>query len=143
MIEVLSHASKVVKPGRSFLRRLIEVSKIVKELDHFVCLSREASSDIEWWFRFVDWWNGVSIMYQSGRNKYHKAIISDASGSWGCGAFCHDEWFQLRWNVMSHCDNAAVVAILNKGDCKDPEAMHLVRCLAFLKAKFLLIHIPY
>ena len=39
--------------------------------------------------------------------------------------------------VMSYCDNAAVVAIINKGDSKEPEAMHLVRCLAFLKAKFL------
>ena len=37
---------------------------------------------------------------------------------------------------MSHCDNSAVVAIINKGDSKEPEAMHLLRCLAFLKAKF-------
>ena len=167
VIGVLSHACKVVKPGRSFLRRLIEVSKIVNDLDHFVRLNREARSDIEWWFRFVDRWNGVSIMYQTGRNKCDIAIISDASGNWGCGAFCHNEWFQLRWpeaiqethitvkelvpivlaaavwgsnwkgrNVMSHCDNAAVVVILNKGDGKDPVAMHLVRCLAFFKAKF-------
>ena len=39
-------------------------------------------------------------------------------------------------NVMSYCDNAAVVAILSKGDCKEPQAMHLMRYLAFLKAKF-------
>lgn len=37
---------------------------------------------------------------------------------------------------MSYCDNAAVVVIVNKGDCREAEAMHLLRCLAFLKAKF-------
>lgn len=38
--------------------------------------------------------------------------------------------------VMSYCDNAAVVAIVNKGDCREAEAMYLLHCLAFLKAKF-------
>ena len=39
-------------------------------------------------------------------------------------------------NVMSYCNNAALVVILNKGDCKELQVMHLVQCLAFLKAKF-------
>ena len=39
-------------------------------------------------------------------------------------------------NVMSYCNNAAVVAILNKGDSKEPQVMHLMWCLAFLKVKF-------
>ena len=33
------------------------------------------------------------------------------------------------------CDNEAVVTIINKGTTKDNECMHLVRCLAFIKAK--------
>ena len=167
LIGVLSHACKVVKPGRTFLRRLIDLSKIARKPSHFVRLNREARSDIEWWFRFADRWNGVSIMYLTNRKNCDIAVISDASGKWGCGAFHNDKWFQLRWpdaiqethitvkelvpivlaaavwgscwkgkNVMSYCDNAAVVAILNKGDCKEPQAMHLMRCLAFLKAKF-------
>lgn len=24
-------------------------------------------------------------------------ITSDASGAWGCGAYCNDQWFQLAW----------------------------------------------
>ena len=24
-------------------------------------------------------------------------VTSDASGSWGCGAFCDNQWFQLAW----------------------------------------------
>ena len=34
------------------------------------------------------------------------------------------------------CDNEAVVTIVNKGTTKDTECMHLVECLAFIKAKF-------
>ena len=39
-------------------------------------------------------------------------------------------------NVMAYCDNQAVVAIINKGDSKDPDCMHLIRCLTFFRAKF-------
>ena len=38
--------------------------------------------------------------------------------------------------VLIQCDNAAVVAIINSGSSKDAEVMHLVRCLAFVAAKF-------
>ena len=38
--------------------------------------------------------------------------------------------------VQIHCDYAAVVAIINSGDSKDAEAMHLCRCLAFIVAKW-------
>ncbi len=44
-----------------------------------------------------------------------------------------------RWagkTVRAQCDNAAVVAIVNPGSSREPEAMHLLRCLAFLEAKF-------
>ena len=35
---------------------------------------------------------------------------------------------------MALCDNSAVVSVLRKGDSKEPQVMHLMRCLAFLKA---------
>ena len=28
-------------------------------------------------------------------------LTSDASGSWGCGAWCGLEWFQLQWDDQS------------------------------------------
>jgi len=39
-------------------------------------------------------------------------------------------------NIEVKCDNAAVVAIINSGSCKDPEVMHIMRCLMFFMAKF-------
>ena len=54
IIGSLSHASKVVKSGRAFTRRQIDLSKSVRRRDHYVRLSREAKSDIEWWYRFAE-----------------------------------------------------------------------------------------
>ncbi len=95
LIGVLSHACKVVRAGRSFLRRLIDLSMTVKHLDHFVRLSREARSDIEWWYQFSEKWNGVALMRGNRQSQAGATVTSDASGGWGCGAFC--KWFMLQW----------------------------------------------
>ena len=58
----LSHACKVVRPGRSFLRRLIDLAKLATRPHHHLRLSRESRSDLEWWFQFVAKWNGVSLL---------------------------------------------------------------------------------
>jgi len=54
--------------------------------------------------------------------------ITIAAAVWG------PKW--LGQNIEVKCDNAAVVAIINLGSCKDPEVMHLMRCLMFFMAKF-------
>ena len=50
-----------------------------KQLDHFIQLNEEARSDIEWWHRSAESWNGVSML--SLLNCQHPAavITSDAS----------------------------------------------------------------
>ena len=177
IIGSLSHAAKVIRSGRAFLRRLIDLSKLARWPHHHLRLSREARSDLEWWFRFASSWSGISIMRSARKSIPEMHLTSDASGKWGCGAFYNQHWFQLKWvgeiegahitikelvpvviaaalwgeewsgkTVQANCDNAAVVAILNSETSKDAEVMHLVRCLAFLKAKweFVLVaaHIP-
>ena len=62
LIGVLSHASKVVRNSRIFLRRLIDLSTTVEEPDHFIRLNNEAKSDIEWWFQFIRQWNGRAML---------------------------------------------------------------------------------
>ena len=167
LVGLLAHACKVNRAGRSFLRRLIDVSTTAKRLDHFVRLGKEARSDIEWWWRFCEGWNGVAVLPGPAEARATKTFASDASGSWGCGACWAEQWFQLQWHggmqdahitckelvpivvataiwgrhwqnstVQVLCDNEAVVTIVNKRTTKDTECMHLVRCLAFIKAKF-------
>ena len=107
IIGSLSHASKVVKSGKAFVRRLIDLSKSVKRLHHHVRLSREARSDIEWWYRFTGEWNGVFMLRVQNRENPDVIITSDASGSWGCGAFWGQKWFHLQWTTTMQDDHIA------------------------------------
>ena len=50
-----------------------------------------------WWFIFVEQWNGVSLLWDIGLHNSDLMVYSDASGSWGCGAFYEHHWFQLEW----------------------------------------------
>ncbi len=97
LIGLLAHACKVVRPGRTFIRRLIELSTTVKKLNHFVRLNREAKSDVEWWWQFGAGWNGVQLLENADKRRRTDELVSDASGSWGCGAHWETSWFQLPW----------------------------------------------
>ena len=53
LISSLSHTCKVVRAGRTFLHRLIDLSTKADHLYHFICLNAEARADIEWWYEFI------------------------------------------------------------------------------------------
>ena len=53
----------------------------------------------------------------------------EASAHRGTAAIWGPDWFTRYIEVK--CDNAAVVAVLNSGSSRDPELMHLLRCLSF------------
>ena len=97
LIGSLSHACKAVRAGRSFLRRLIDGSTTAQQLNHFVHLGPPARSDIQWWHQYCASWNGTSIIFMVNNAKPDVDMVSDASGSWGCGAIYGVEWFQLKW----------------------------------------------
>ena len=94
---LLQFATKVVQPGRPFLRRLYAMQEIGSHPNHFIRLNLPARADIMWWFMFVEQWNGVSLLWDIGLHDSDLTVYSDASGSWGCGAFCEHCWFQLEW----------------------------------------------
>ena len=99
LIGHLQHATRVVKPGRSFLRRMIDLAQVAKELHHHIRLSASFRSDLEWWAMFLSDWNGVSMMASLGRVSPEVTITSDASGKTGCGAFSLlGKWFQGLWH---------------------------------------------
>ena len=177
LIGQLQHACRVVKPGRSFLRRMIDLTSTTAELHHHIRLSAGFRSDLEWWHMFLAEWNGVQMMSSLCRGPPGAIVTSDASG-WGCGAFSSTgKWFQCSWpstwasvhitvkelvpvviacalwgeelrgrTVEYRTDNAAVVAIVNKGKSKMPLAMHLVRSLFFFMARsdlaLYVVHLP-
>lgn len=97
LIGQLSHACKAVRAGRSFLRRLIDLSMGPKRLDHYVRLNAEVRSDIEWWAQYASAWNGMAMTHVLNRSAPGAVVTSDASGQWGCGAYSGPNWFVLEW----------------------------------------------
>ena len=98
LIGQLQHAYRVVRAGRTFLRRMIDLSMVPKELHHWVRLNRDFQSDLHWWEVFLEEWNGVALCSSVIQRPPADTFTSDASGRWGCGAFnSGGEWFQFRW----------------------------------------------
>ena len=103
LIGLLNHACKVVRPGRSFLRRMIDLLHNTSGhplKPHPIRLNREFRSDLAWWQMFVVGWNGTSFLPPT-RFLTPTDMASDASGSWGCGAWHNTHWFQLKWDGKS------------------------------------------
>ena len=62
LVGKLQHASKVVRPGRTFLRRMFELLKGRPRGQQFVRLSAAFRSDLMWWHMFLESWNGVGLL---------------------------------------------------------------------------------
>ena len=86
LVGKLQYASKVVHPGRTFLRRMFDLLKGIPRKRQFVRLNVSFRSDLMWWHSLLESWNGVLMMRSQGAEPDHH-LISDASGQFGCGAF--------------------------------------------------------
>ena len=98
LVGLLQHATKVVRPGRSFVSRMYAAAARVKELDYYTRLGREFKSDLAWWHTFLVGWNGLSLLRSVTHTTPADFVIqTDASGTWGCGAFFNKSWLQWQW----------------------------------------------
>ena len=104
LIGQLHHASTVVKPGRCFIRRMIELCKAVRNHDRPLRLNKAFHSDLAWWRLFLRKWNGTAMMSTICTKPAQHSVTSDASGSWGCGAFSGQQWFQIAWSNYPQTD---------------------------------------
>ena len=99
LVGLLNHACKVIRVGRSFLRRMLDLLHAVPahpRRPHPIRLNREFRSDR--WRTFVQSWNGISYLTLE---LPVMEMASDASGSWGCGAWHLSHWFQWEWDDRS------------------------------------------
>ena len=98
IIGSLSFICKAVKPGRAFLRRLIDMIKGQSKTVKHISLSEGAKTDLQMWLKFLESFNGTTIIPAQGRPS-HLAIqlLTDASGGTGYGAFVQGKWFYGRW----------------------------------------------
>ena len=99
LIGKLGHICKVVRPGRMFSRRLIDLSSTVKRMHHHITLNREARADIQWWIDFLPKWTAISMIPQTRTiRSTDMRLFSDACDI-GFGATYGREWIQGRWNT--------------------------------------------
>ena len=98
LIGQLQHACRVVRSGRTFLRRMINLLSVVVEPHHHIRLNRSFRADLGWWASFLGRWNGVAILNSITQPSPDFTVTSDASGNWGCGAISSTgEWFMYQW----------------------------------------------
>ena len=98
LVGLLQHATGVVRPGRTFVSRMYNTAAKIKELHYYTTLTKAFKSDLHWWHFFVNSWNGVSFLEcYAQQTSFDCQVVTDASGSWGCGAQFKDHWFQYAW----------------------------------------------
>ena len=105
-------------------------------------------------------WNGTSLIPSPEAQSV--PLVSDASGSWGCGAFWGPHWFQWEWEGRAVDWSIAAkellpillglgvwgsnwagskieclcdnAAVVNSGRARDQTLGHLLRCMFFIAA---------
>ena len=164
LIGKLTFVSRVVRSGRTFVRRLIDTAKKAKHLHHSVRLSKAFQADIDWWLEYLPQWNGVSVFFDDlWISNTDMDLFTDASDLAVAGYFKGD-WFVLpaskaqsinwrelyavvvaaatfgqHWTgkrIVFHCDNMCVVHVLCSGTSKNVALMNLVRRLFYIAAMY-------
>uniref|UniRef100_A0A1X7U7T0 Reverse transcriptase domain-containing protein n=1 Tax=Amphimedon queenslandica TaxID=400682 RepID=A0A1X7U7T0_AMPQE len=144
LVGTLQSASKVIPPGRAFLRQISDHLMGGRCPRHHIKLNRGFKADLQWWQFLIHKWNGVIFLHP---HRETVSISSDASGSWG---YTSPWWFQLPWpasmyqadiavkelvpiilavvtwsplfneaHLLCYCDNQAVVAVINSSTQND------------------------
>ncbi len=89
LIGLLNHACKVVRSGRSFLQRMIDLLHSVHPAEpHPIQLSKGFRSDLAWWRVLVGRWNGVPFLappINSRASKWHRTHQAHGAAGPGTG----------------------------------------------------------
>ena len=108
LIGHLHHAAKVVWPGRTFLRRMIDLLCCFRRRDHPIRLNREFHLDFRWWHQFLADWHGVSFWLFPGLlPEADVEVSSDAAGSLVYGAYLKGQWFAGSWAASQQLQSIA------------------------------------
>lgn len=93
LIGTLQFACKAIRPGRAFLRRLINLTVKATKPHHHIRLNSEAKADIQCWLNFLNDYNGTTIFLN---NEWLSSetikFFSDASGAKGYAVVFGRNW---------------------------------------------------
>ena len=158
----LNWASSVVRGGRVYLRRILDLMRPLKHNRHKLRASSGMLADLRWWRKFLVRFNGKRVIFRP-RRTFVAAVDACTTGG---GIVFQDDWQYINWGqdfpYLSSChinvketaasllalkrwaplwsdsqvviwsDNQTAVACINKGSSKSSEIMALLREIFWL-----------
>ena len=153
----LNWAAAVVRGGRVYLRRVLDMMRPMHAFRHKALISDDMREDLLWWDNFLTVFNGKSWFHPTSR---WVNVYTDASGRGG-GMVWGQDWAFVDWDVdfpeaaeshinvketlaiglavrkwapqwthasvVIHTDSITARAAINKGKSRSPLAMKMVR----------------
>ena len=160
----LNWTCQVVRGGRSYLRRILDLMNQLKQPYHKIKLTKEFKADISWWQNFLKIFNGKAMFI---KQSLVNCVQIDACNM-GSGVSFQDDWLYTNWTYdwpeMAKChinlkeaasvilaarrwapywsnscvyiysDSQCTVSMINKGSTKSPMVMDGLRELFWLSA---------
>ena len=105
LIGVLNFATRVIVPGRPFLRRLINATCGLTKPFHHLRVTKVMKQDLDMWLRFFDNYNGISIFHDRFwvSNADVELFTDSAAGEGlGFGAIYGNQWTHGIWPESWH-----------------------------------------
>lgn len=98
LIDLLNFTCSVIVPGRAFLRRLFDLTKVIRSALHFIRITRECKRDIQVLLSFLHQYNGKLFFLPDHWLTLRKLqLYTNAAGSLGYGAVFSKHWFFGSW----------------------------------------------
>ena len=95
---LLNFACSVIKPGRAFLRRLVDLTVGIRSPHHLIRLTKEVKEDLKVWLSFLAEFNGRSFFIEDAwQNSSKLSLYTDASGALGFGTIFGSRWCYGKW----------------------------------------------
>lgn len=99
---LLNFACYVVRPGRFYLRRIIDFTTRIAAISTNHSLTYEipqsVRDDLAWWNEFLPTWNGISLLYEREWIDCERIQLFTDACLTGFGATFGNEWFAGNWS---------------------------------------------
>ena len=103
LIGTLQFACKAVVLGRTFLQRMINLTRGLPSRFHHIRLNKEFFNDLTMWKAFLSDWNGRSFFLDTTVSTCPDLeLYTDAASSVGIGGYFNGQWFQGKWLPHMH-----------------------------------------
>ena len=107
---LLNFACSVIRTGRAFLRRLIDVTVGVRLPNHFIRLNHEVKEDFKTWLSFLlDFNRRYFFVDDLWLNSSKLNLFTDASGAHGFGTIFGSHWCYGKWSANWQYQNIAIL----------------------------------